>query len=54
MSIPSTPKEIFLETIKPNGQPERLLRQYEQMQKMMKQMRGNKRFGGMFRGRPGF
>ena len=25
----STPKEIFLETIKPNGQPERLLRQYE-------------------------
>ena len=23
----STPKEIFLETIKPNGQPERLLRQ---------------------------
>ena len=22
----STPKEIFLETIKPNGQPERLLR----------------------------
>ncbi len=32
----------------------RLLRQYEQMQKMMKQMRGNKRFGSMFRGRPGF
>ena len=25
----STPKEIFLETIEPNGQPERLLRQYE-------------------------
>ena len=25
----STPKEIFLELIKPDGQPERQLRQYE-------------------------
>ena len=25
----STPREIFLETIKPDGQPERQLRQYE-------------------------
>ena len=30
----STPKEIFLELIRPEGQPERQLRQYEALRKV--------------------
>ena len=35
-----SPKENFLETIKKDGKPDRLVKQFEQSKKMMKQMPG--------------
>ena len=46
----STPKEIFLELIKPDGQPERQLRQYEALHMCLDDpintyLRGNRKRG---------
>ena len=46
----STPKEIFLELIRPEGQPERQLRQYEALHMCLTDpcntyLRGNRRRG---------
>ena len=46
----STPKEIFLELLKPDGQPERQLRQYEALSMCLTDpintyLRGNRRRG---------
>ena len=50
MTAMSTPKEIFLELLKPDGQPERQLRQYEALSMCLTDpintyLRGNRRRG---------
>ena len=54
----STPKEIFLELLKPDGQPERQLRQYEALSMCLTDpintyLRGNRRRGTVSRDRWG-
>ena len=53
-----TPKEIFLELLKPNGRPERVLRQYEALHMCLTDpinayLRGNRRRGSVSRDRWG-
>ena len=51
-----TPKEIFLELLKPNGRPERVLKQYEALHMCLNDpintyLRGNRRRGSVSRDR---
>ena len=53
-----TPKEIFLELLKPNGRPERVLKQYEALHMCLNDpintyLRGNRRRGSVSRDRWG-
>ena len=53
-----TPKEIFLELLKPNGRPERVLKQYEALHMCLNDpintyLRGNRRRGTVSRDRWG-